>query len=61
MGLHPKPYQKPHPPIWQMADAMDSHVFAGERGINAMCYSPPVASIKERWQAYQGGGQGVGA
>ena len=32
---------------------MDSHVFAGERGINAMCYSPPVASIKERWLAYR--------
>ena len=53
LGLHPKPYQKPHPPIWQMADAMDSHIFAGERGINAMCYSPPVASIKERWRAYR--------
>ena len=31
LGLHPKPYQKPHPPIWQMADALDSHLFAAQR------------------------------
>ena len=53
LGLHPKPYQKPHPPIWQMADALDSHLFAAERGLSVMCYSPPVATIKERWLAYR--------
>ncbi len=52
LGLHPKPYQKPHPPIWQMADALDSHVFAAQRAMNVMCYSPPVATIKERWLVY---------
>jgi alkanesulfonate monooxygenase SsuD/methylene tetrahydromethanopterin reductase-like flavin-dependent oxidoreductase (luciferase family) len=33
----PKPYQKPHPPIFQMADSEGSHKFAGSRGIGTIC------------------------
>ena len=34
IGLHvmPKPYQKPHPPIYQAADSTSSYTFAGDSG-----------------------------
>ena len=32
----PKPYQKPHPPLWIMVSSENSARFAAERGINAM-------------------------
>ncbi len=53
LGVHPKPYQKPHPPIWQMADNVESHVFAAKRGLNVMCYTPPIRKIRECWAAYK--------
>ena len=53
LGVHPKPYQKPHPPIWQMADNVDSHVFAAKRGLKVMCFTPPLRKIKECWAAYR--------
>ncbi|MFQ5933867.1 MAG: LLM class flavin-dependent oxidoreductase, partial [Dehalococcoidia bacterium] len=53
LGVEPKPFQKPHPPIWQMADSTESHGFAGSQGINAMCFSSSAARIREAWTAYQ--------
>lgn len=52
LGVEPKPYQKPHPPIWQMADSTASHRFAGERGINAMCFFHSVEKIRQAWAAF---------
>lgn len=37
LNVLPKPYQKPHPPIFQMADSEGSHKFAGSRGIGTIC------------------------
>ena len=53
LGVHPKPYQKPHPPIWQMAETLESHVSAAERGMNVMCFTAPIRAIRERWSAYK--------
>ena len=53
LGVHPKPYQKPHPPMWQMAETLESHVSAAERGMNVMCFSVPIRAIRERWSAYK--------
>ena len=39
MPVRPKPYQKPHPPIWQAADSTASYAFAAERGHAATCLS----------------------
>ena len=52
LGVHPKPYQKPHPPIWQMADSKASHEFAGRRGIGVLCQSISIGRIKEAWTAH---------
>lgn len=53
LGVEPKPYQQPHPPIWQMADSESSHKFAGERGINAMCFFHSVEKIRKAWATYR--------
>ena len=52
MGVYPKPFQKPHPPIWQMADSLNSHAFAGSRGIGVFCQSISVAKMKQAWAAH---------
>ena len=53
LGVHSKPYQKPHPPIWQMAETLESNVFAAELGINAMCFTASIRRIRELWAAYK--------
>ena len=53
LGIEPRPVQKPHPPIYQMADSVRSHAFAGSKGINAMAISPSHAKLNESWLAYQ--------
>lgn len=52
LSVEPKPYQKPHPPVWQMADSAGSHEFAGRYGIGAMCFSISLGKIKEAWTAH---------
>ena len=34
LGVVPKPYQKPHPPIYQAADSTESYMFAATKGIS---------------------------
>jgi alkanesulfonate monooxygenase SsuD/methylene tetrahydromethanopterin reductase-like flavin-dependent oxidoreductase (luciferase family) len=53
LGVMPKPYQKPHPPIWQAADSTDSYVFAAEHDLSVMCFARSVPGLKEAWSAYQ--------
>ena len=52
MGVFPKPFQKPHPPIWQMADSPGSHRFAGSRGMGVFCQSISLGKIKQVWTAH---------
>ena len=53
MSVLPKPYQLPHPPIWQMADSLGSHRTAAERGINVMCWGRSLRGTLEAWTTYR--------
>ena len=55
IGLHvmPKPYQKPHPPIYQAADSTSSYTFAGTRGICTTTVGRTFDGVREAWNAYQ--------
>jgi alkanesulfonate monooxygenase SsuD/methylene tetrahydromethanopterin reductase-like flavin-dependent oxidoreductase (luciferase family) len=50
----PKPFQKPHPPVWIMADSVTSYAFAGGRGYNVLGLARPPAELTERFEAYRG-------
>ena len=53
MTVHPKPLQKPHPPMYMLGDSIASHEFAAERGIPVMCYTPSDSTIDTNWRAYR--------
>ena len=53
LGVHPKPLQKPHPPLWLLGDSVRSHEFAGARGIHTMCYTPGMSAVEDTWAAYR--------
>lgn len=36
-SVHPKPLQRPHPPIWVAAISDSSFALAGKRGLNLLC------------------------
>ena len=52
LGVHPKPYQKPHPPMWQMGDSIPSHRFAASRGMGNICLALSYEKIREAWGIY---------
>jgi alkanesulfonate monooxygenase SsuD/methylene tetrahydromethanopterin reductase-like flavin-dependent oxidoreductase (luciferase family) len=63
LGVPPTPVQKPHPPVWLMADSVGSHEQAARRGVNVMCWGRSREAMKESWAAYRAadnpaGGQG---
>ncbi len=49
----PKPYQNPHPPIWQVVDGARSIEWAGKNGINTIMWIPTVRALKKRFEIYQ--------
>jgi alkanesulfonate monooxygenase SsuD/methylene tetrahydromethanopterin reductase-like flavin-dependent oxidoreductase (luciferase family) len=53
LGVAPKPYQKPHPPIWQSADATPSYAFAGEKGHAATSVFRSFEGLREAWTTYK--------
>ena len=53
LGVVPKPYQKPHPPIYQAADSTESYIFAAERGISLTGFGRTLQGLKEAWTAYR--------
>ena len=53
LTVHPKPQQKPHPPLFMLGDSMDSHLFAAERGMPVMCYTPSASTVESNWRAYR--------
>ena len=53
MTVHPKPLQKPHPPLFVLGDSVHSHEFAAERGIPVMCYTPGMSAVEQTWAAYR--------
>ena len=37
--VHPKPLQKPHPPLWVASSSPESHVIAGELGLGLLSFT----------------------
>ena len=53
MTVHPKPLQKPHPPLFMLGDSPGSHAFAAERGMPVMCYTPSGSTVETTWRVYR--------
>ena len=55
--LVPKPYQKPHPPVWMATTSDDGHVQVGELGLNLLSFTVgvPVEVIADRVKGYREG------
>ena len=53
LGIFPKPYQKPHPPIFSMSESPSSIEYCARRGITPMSQTMSVGRLRERWQLYQ--------
>jgi len=53
ISVVPQPYQKPHPPIWQVVDSPSSIKRAAELGINCIMWIPTVKALKERFEIYK--------
>ena len=51
-SVYPKPFQKPHPPIYQMADSVTSHKFAAARDVGVISMRSTMEKIKEHWAGY---------
>jgi len=45
----PKPFQKPHPPLWVACSQLDTIVMAGERGIGALGFQFVSADAATAW------------
>lgn len=52
LGVTPRPYQKPRPPVYIMAESAGSFGYAGARGYNAMCASLSKGRINEAFAAH---------
>ena len=53
LAVQPVPVQKPHPPIWVMADSRESHIAAARRGVNVLCWGRSFKATREVWTAYR--------
>ena len=53
ISVLPKPYQKPHPPIWQMVTTNRSWEFAASRGLKAMGPARSLDGIRESYTLYK--------
>lgn len=55
VGIVPKPYQQPHPPLWQACSSLTSFEQAGRNGVGALgvtLWAPP-AQVKEWIDIYR--------
>jgi len=53
ISVIPHPYQKPHPPIWQVVDSTGSIEWAAKNGINCIMWIPTVKTLKKRFEIYK--------
>ena len=52
LRVTPKPYQKPHPPLWMSVSTDRSVSTAAELGLKACHWQPPPLRLRERFQRY---------
>ena len=53
LGVMPKTYQVPYPPIWQAADSTASYEYAAQKGHAVIGFARSLAGTREAWTAYQ--------
>ena len=53
MTVHPKPLQKPHPPLFMLGDSLSSHEFGAKHAMPVMCYTPSDSTVEINWRAYR--------
>jgi len=53
ISVVPQPYQKPHPPIWQVVDSPSSIERAAKIGVNCIMWIPTVKALKQRFEIYK--------
>ena len=53
LGVTPKPYQKPYPPIWQAADSNSSYEYAARKGHSIIGVARTFEGTREAWQIYR--------
>ena len=53
ISIVPKPFQKPHPAIWQVVDSPSSIEWAAVNGINTIMWIPTVNALKKRFLLYK--------
>ena len=53
ISIVPKPFQKPHPAIWQVVDSPSSIEWAASNGINTIMWIPTVKALKKRFLLYK--------
>ena len=53
ISVIPQPYQKPHPPLWQVVDSTGSIEWAAKNGINCIMWIPTVKTLKKRFEIYK--------
>ena len=53
MYVHPKPFQKPHPPVWLMSNTPQTYNLAGMKGYNVIGMSNPLKKINTCWKQYK--------
>ena len=52
LRVTPKPYQKPHPPLWMTVSTDRSVSTAAELGLKACYWQPPARRIRQRMELY---------
>jgi alkanesulfonate monooxygenase SsuD/methylene tetrahydromethanopterin reductase-like flavin-dependent oxidoreductase (luciferase family) len=55
--VHPKPLQRPHPPLWVASTSPDSHALAGRKGLGLLSFTigVPPEELAGRIQLYRDG------
>jgi alkanesulfonate monooxygenase SsuD/methylene tetrahydromethanopterin reductase-like flavin-dependent oxidoreductase (luciferase family) len=52
LNVVPRPFQKPHPPLWQVCSSQSSIEFAARNAIDALVWQPPPKAIRHFGQMY---------
>ena len=53
MYIHPRPYQKPHPPVWLMSNTPRTYAVAGAQGMKVIGMSSAPGRLRSCWTAYR--------
>ncbi|MFQ5933577.1 MAG: LLM class flavin-dependent oxidoreductase, partial [Dehalococcoidia bacterium] len=52
LHMVPKPYQKPHPPLWMVTDTDRSITFAAKHGLKVIAWQPPPQMLRRKFELY---------